>query len=687
MKQDDMENKVLLQDIALALSKKRKLTNKEAEAFLKVFFRTIIENVIQEKSVKIKGIGTFKLIEVLDRESVDVNTGERIIIPGHSKVGFTPDNELKNKVNKPFELFQAVIINENTSLADMEALPEGADEGDENSDIAVADTQQIPTGIQNEDIPSNATVTDIPKLAVQETMPEDESVFTPRVSPVDNVDNTLKTVDMMMPEIASADADTEDTELEANETENQLSEMTEDTITPVEEAITMAEEAIDTAEENVTSTEENIQETINAPAQNAEQDLADIVAEPESSEDAEAHNAVEEKAVIEELVHNLELSLEELVPKTTDETLQATADSLEPVAAQESDSSSHEEAMPMVTVDEQSDQEIVDGIIEPAQSNSNNQTVTNIPDPYKPIRKEEDIAPSAEEPERTEDICFTPTDERNETPVVEGIASPSDEEGVVGIDRPVVIVKEYAVEKRSPLKAIHVFLLSFIALILMALSFFAGYRMGGSSLSKSSGVVVADTVPSIDTTVVVNKINDTVVTSPNDSLSENNETDLVEAETDAMLKAEEAKKQAEAHKLQEEARTQAEIEKKKAEEAKKQAEAQKLQAEAKKQAEIEKKKAEEAKKQAEAAKIIPKQTQGDAKNASKFEQVNGGEYLIVGTLKTRAMKVGDNLYKFSREELGDKELVRYIIVHNAFPNPDNIPLGYEVKIPKLVKKK
>ena len=70
-----------------------------------------------------------------------------------------------------------------------------------------------------------------------------------------------------------------------------------------------------------------------------------------------------------------------------------------------------------------------------------------------------------------------------------------------------------------------------------------------------------------------------------------------------------------------------------------------------------------------------------------YEQVPEGKYLIVGTLKTRVMSRGDNLYKFAKQELGDKNLVNYIIVHNKFQNPDKIPLGYDVKIPVLREKK
>lgn len=126
-----MEGKILLQDLAQSLAAKRNMPRKEAEAFMKAFFETISDGILQDKIVKIKGLGTFKMIEVQERESVNVNTGERIVIPGHSKISFTPDAELKNEVNKPFALFQTVVINEGTSLDEMEKVDASVSESDE----------------------------------------------------------------------------------------------------------------------------------------------------------------------------------------------------------------------------------------------------------------------------------------------------------------------------------------------------------------------------------------------------------------------------------------------------------------------------------------------------------------------------------------------------------------------------
>ena len=140
-----MATKINLQQLARILAKKKGISNKVAEAFLKEFFDSIVQNVTADKLVKVKGLGTFKLIEVLDRESVNVNSGERIVIPGHSKLSFTPETALKDLINKPFADFQAVALNEGTSIEEMERVPEATPDSQPTSDEepnAVDDEEQ-----------------------------------------------------------------------------------------------------------------------------------------------------------------------------------------------------------------------------------------------------------------------------------------------------------------------------------------------------------------------------------------------------------------------------------------------------------------------------------------------------------------------------------------------------------------
>ena len=123
-----MNEKVNIQNLIELLVEKHRITPKEAEEFVKTFFAVIEEGLEQDKYVKIKGLGTFKLIGVESRGSIDVNTGERIEIQGHTKVSFTPDSALKELINRPFGHFETVILNENTVLEDTPIEKAGEDE-------------------------------------------------------------------------------------------------------------------------------------------------------------------------------------------------------------------------------------------------------------------------------------------------------------------------------------------------------------------------------------------------------------------------------------------------------------------------------------------------------------------------------------------------------------------------------
>ena len=170
-----MEGKVLLQDLAQSLAAKRKMQRKDAEAFMKAFFETISEGILQDKIVKIKGLGTFKMIDVQDRESVNVNTGERIVIPGHSKITFTPDPELKDEVNKPFALFQTVIINEGTSIEDMERVDKVESEElrveskeEAPAEPVVMEKPETPDNLETQEIPEQPVVSEAPTEPTEE---------------------------------------------------------------------------------------------------------------------------------------------------------------------------------------------------------------------------------------------------------------------------------------------------------------------------------------------------------------------------------------------------------------------------------------------------------------------------------------------------------------------------------------
>ena len=128
-------SKLNIYDLCSVLVAKNGLDDKESHRFIKAMFDIIQEGLDEDKIVKVKGLGTFKIIEVDDRESINVNTGERVLIEGHSKLTFTPDSVMKEIVNKPFSQFETVILNEGVDFPEP-AVEEPADNASELSGLS-----------------------------------------------------------------------------------------------------------------------------------------------------------------------------------------------------------------------------------------------------------------------------------------------------------------------------------------------------------------------------------------------------------------------------------------------------------------------------------------------------------------------------------------------------------------------
>ncbi|MDR0845076.1 MAG: HU family DNA-binding protein, partial [Tannerella sp.] len=110
-----MDEKFSLDEIAVILSEKTGKSADETRKFLRELIILMNDAITTEQIVKVKGIGTFKIIVIKERESVHVNTGERIVIPAHHKLSFTPDKSLKELINKPFSFFEAIEAKEGGS--------------------------------------------------------------------------------------------------------------------------------------------------------------------------------------------------------------------------------------------------------------------------------------------------------------------------------------------------------------------------------------------------------------------------------------------------------------------------------------------------------------------------------------------------------------------------------------------
>ncbi len=134
-------------DIAASVARKHKLGKKEAVDIVSAFFRIVSEGLRDERLVKVRGLGTFKVMAVKARESVNVNTGERVVIEGHDKVSFVPDATMKELVNKPFAQFTTVVVNDGVNFDSIDAASEAERQKNETA------TAEVPAEPVEEDAP------------------------------------------------------------------------------------------------------------------------------------------------------------------------------------------------------------------------------------------------------------------------------------------------------------------------------------------------------------------------------------------------------------------------------------------------------------------------------------------------------------------------------------------------------
>ena len=134
-------SKTTIKELALSLSEKHDLSKADAERFVATIFEVINDGLEDDKLVKVKGLGAFKIIGVAARKSVDVNTGEPIVIEGRNKISFTPDASMRDDVNKPFSQFETVIINDGVDFSSIDKEYENENENEtvENEEKVTTD--------------------------------------------------------------------------------------------------------------------------------------------------------------------------------------------------------------------------------------------------------------------------------------------------------------------------------------------------------------------------------------------------------------------------------------------------------------------------------------------------------------------------------------------------------------------
>ena len=181
-----MDNKVLLTDLAEGLARRKSISKKDAENFIRVVFDTIQGQLLAGESVKVKGLGTFKIVTVDSRESVNVSTGERFTIGSHGKVSFTPDKTLSDQVNRPFADFDTVVLNDETKTEDMERIddvPEPVVEPEPVPEPVVEEEPVVEAETVLEPVEEEEPVAEPEPVVEPEPTPEPEPVVEPEPAP------------------------------------------------------------------------------------------------------------------------------------------------------------------------------------------------------------------------------------------------------------------------------------------------------------------------------------------------------------------------------------------------------------------------------------------------------------------------------------------------------------------------
>ena len=205
-----------IKDLARFLVEKHGIKLADAELFISLMTEIINEGVHRERQVKIKGLGTFKLTSVSSRESIDVNTGERIVIEGRDKLSFAPDNAMKELVNQPFSQFETVVVNDGVELEDeyKEQAEEVAPAEEKKEIVEEKDVEEIELP-REEPVEPIAVVSEMSAetMSLKEEKQEDkvqEILSETNVSEVEQIETAQETIETASDNVAKDEEDTPD---------------------------------------------------------------------------------------------------------------------------------------------------------------------------------------------------------------------------------------------------------------------------------------------------------------------------------------------------------------------------------------------------------------------------------------------------------------------------------------------
>lgn len=227
--------KYSLSNIAEELSVRSGITREAATQFLHAFIETIEKGLLQDNIVKVKGLGTFKVQEMNDRDSVDVNTGSRITIKGYRKVTFVPDSAMKELVNRPFAHFEPTELHdgypaEDDSVAIDDVL--GTDEDVENADEGVAANV-----VTNVEIDTNTNTNADTHEASELTVATDADAIAEKIAVEESAAEEVLQESVVMPvEVEVHEIPEQTPEIIPEETLEAIPEGQESAIEPIQEA-------------------------------------------------------------------------------------------------------------------------------------------------------------------------------------------------------------------------------------------------------------------------------------------------------------------------------------------------------------------------------------------------------------------------------------------------------------------
>nr|WP_320038538.1 HU family DNA-binding protein [uncultured Bacteroides sp.] len=628
-----MGERINIQNLIDLFAEKKGLSKKDAENFLKEFFALIEKALETDKYVKIKGFGTFKLIDVESRESVNVNTGERFQIQGHTKISFTPEASLRDQINKPFSHFETVILNEGVDFEGMSVTDEISDNEDE-AGVSFEEENEISSNdVEYENLTSSIQSEEPEKVQATTTNAiEENTLSSENISSVnaDNQKEAIVTEDEVLESSAEIDKEivTSHEEVEINATEIQQEEPIDSKdISGLSKEVHEEESSIQAAEAVSDAAEENIEdepviaavlekivplkgkhEDVSIKAENAE-----IVEKPQAPatlaefiSQALEIKSKEKKATVS---HNTEATKEDLIVKSKESL--AVIPKEEPTPKEES---APKEVVVPREVPTSADKFVPKEVSAPKETHAD--------------KTEEESAPK-QSGALIEELILKAKAEKVQQ---EAIASSQNSKMTIYyFVAMIAFLSVFAVAVFT-----YIYNPDFVMSMVPASSektAIDSTKVDSVSEKKEAAIPMPDTIPSTDKKDM-GRLTDT-------------ETKNAEAEAKRAV-----------------------------------AEAEKVLAESRK-------KDKEPVVAKESAKANEKAEATDSKEKKVLEKLNPNDYTIAGTKSTYTVKKGESLVRISQQFYNSKDLWTLILKHNqkVIKDEDNVPAGTVLKIPNLRSKK